>query len=381
SGGALVTKHGSVPKCKYIFVQNDIGYIANAPGDRSTVFYSNANPADLTSFPNSEPINIDDGYQITGLTNIAAIMVVAKENKIYTLNVAPSPVEIKEVDYANGAVSHRSIQGVENDRYFLSDNGVFSLAQRQGVTGSYRAESLSRPIQPLIEVIRNFEVSNAFYWDKLNHYYLNVDTSNNGVPDTCMVYNIKAKAWTEYTNISARQIIEYEDADGNQRLIYANAFSGQVREMETGFTDNGIEIDVAVWTKEYDFDDPTLIKEIREVDINGFMSEAAVITETNTIDSEDVSSGQFDASVATITSQFVTLGTSPLGINPLTGAPITGEGIPLYLFNVRIPVYIAGNRIQIKLESSLEDSAWVLSKILLVSEDTPFDFFPTDNIL
>lgn len=381
TAGEIVTKDGSVPKGKYLIVLSDIGYLANAPGDRSIVFYSNANPPDLTSFPNSEPINIDDGNEITGLTNLGAIPIVAKENAIYSLNVLPTPVEIKKIDYSNGCTSHRTIQEVENDRYFLSDNGVFSLSQRQALEGSYRSDPLSRKIQPLIDASRNLDVANAFYWDKLNHYYINLDTTNNGIPDKCMVFNIKAKAWTEYTNIAARDMIEYEDANGEFHLIYADAFTGQIKEMETGFNDNGIEINVAIHTKEYDFDEPTLIKEYREIDINGFMSEAAEINETSEIDAEDVSSAIWNSDVATITSQFITLGTSPLGINPLTGSPIIGEGIPLYLFNVRIPVYIAGNRIQIKLDSSVEDAAWVLSKILIVSEETPFDFFPNDNIL
>jgi hypothetical protein len=211
-----------------------------------------------------------------------------------------------------------------------------------------------------------------------------LDTSNSGKPDTCLVYNIKLGAWTKYTNVAANQMTEYEDASGDWHLIYANSYSGQIREIFKNYDDNGIEIPVKIWTKENDFGDPTLYKDIRECDVSGFISESADINITNEIDGEDNATATVEGInfADEVSSTFsVPLGILPLGEVALTGNKLTEGGIDLNPFNVRMNIFQTGYRVQLKIESGTIGSQWVLSKIQYQVKPQSLDYFPTSNYI
>lgn len=382
--GSIAIGYGGVPKGKYIMVVANVAYLTGITGSPK-VYYTNTAPANLQSFANNEDIIDDSGFQeITGqspLPNDA--IAVFKENSATYLDIVSSPVNIRPLDYEGGCVSGHTIQRVNNDVYFLAKNGLFGLSQRQGATGTFKGNPLSKKIQPLIKVMTNYGKSNGFFDEITHHYYLNIDTSNNGDPDTTMVLNtsMKTMPWTEYTNIGAHQMMRHKNSDETTNLIYANVYSGQIREFETGFDDNGVEIPVKVWTKEDDYGEPTLFKEAREVDISGFLSQTAEIEATDNIDGEDNSTDIIDGDVFDTGGSSVTIGSSPVGVNPLTGEPITGDTIELNLFNVRKNIYQAGFRFQIKLESNVANSMWILSKIRHQVEALPLDFFPNDSYI
>jgi len=164
-------------------------------------------------------------------------------------------------------------------------------------------------------------------------------------------------------------------------IIYANAFSGQVREIENNFDDNGTEINAKVWTKENDFGDPTLYKVVNECDISGFLSDTAIIEATDELDGENnatdlINGTSFDVSATSS----LPLGVSPIGTYPLTGEA-TGDDLQLNLYNVRKNIYQSCFRVQIKLESSSLYSAWILSKIQFQIDALPSAFFPNSDYI
>lgn len=379
--GVVVTDRtqSDTRKGRYLITANDVGYIAGVDGARSVLYYSASAPADMQIFGNALDIEEDNGQIITGLANLGPIVLVFKESSIYDVNIATP--ERNQIDYSGGAQSHRSIVRVENDVLFLSDNGLTSLAQREGTTGSLRATPISKDLQPLIDFLRNKDISAGEYWPRLNQYYLAVDSSNSGQNDTVLVYNVLNNAFTRYVGINANDFAIYQDSASVESMLYASAYGGRVVQMETGFDDNGVSISSEVGTKKYDFDEPSLTKEYREVDVIGFISESAELEFTVEVDDEEVSTATVLGATYLGSTSTITLGTDALGINPLTGEAIVGEEIVLNLFKARLPVYRAGIHARVKLKSNKENTAWVLNKMHIVPEIAPFDFYSNSEIL
>lgn len=382
--GFITTAYPSAPKAKFLLLVGTVAYASGIKDSLNELRFTAAAPSDLQSYPNNEFIWDDRSKEeITGMVAMPTdAIAVFLDNSAYYVDTVTSPVTIRPLDYDGGCQSFRSIQRVGNDTFFLAEDAVYSLSQRQGTEGTFGSSSLSDKILPLIQTGSDLTTSNAFRGKRVmpNHYYLNIDTSNSGFPTSCLVYNIRLQAWTEYTNISANQMIEHEDADGNYHLIYANVYSGQIREIEIGFDDNGVEIQVKIWTKEMDFGDPTLFKEVNECDISGFASETALIEVIDELDGEDNGTDLITGSDFSFSGSSFTLGVSPIGTQPLTGEP-QDEPIILNLFNVRKNIYQSAYRVQIKLESATLFSAWVLSKIQFQIDLLPIDFFPNDSYI
>jgi hypothetical protein len=378
--GTAVTEYsgGDTKNGKYLIVANDIGYTAGVTGALSTLYYSAAAPANMQDFGNAIEIDADNGQNITGLANLGPIIICFKEGSIYNVNVATP--ERNQLDYSGGCQSNRSIARVENDVFFLDKNGVYSLAQREGTTGSLRAEPRTADLQPLIDDLRNMNISAGIYWEKTNQYYLSVDENNNSFNDSILVYDVLTKAWTRYVGINATDFTIYVDSDGVEHLLYASEYSGRVVEMETGFDDNGVEVAAEIGTKDFDFDEPSLSKEYREHDIVGFISESAEVEVTVEIDGGEAVSATINGSSFTDASDSITLGVHPMGIYPFTGGDIVNGEITLNAFRFRIPVYQTGVRTKIKFTSSKKNTEFILSKIMITPEPQPFDFFANAEI-
>lgn len=382
--GNLVTNYPTAPKAKYLMIVGATAYALGIKDSLNELKYTNAAPTDLQAYPNNEFIWDDRSREVaTGMVGLPSdAIAIFLENSAYYVDTITNPVTIKPIDYDGGCQSFRSIQRVGNDAFFLAEDAVYSLSQRQATEGTFGSTSLSDKILPIIQTGSDLSTSNAFRGKRVmpNHYYLNIDDSNSGFPTTCLVYNIRLQAWTRYTNIAANQMIEHEDSDGNFHIIIANVFSGQIKEIEKDFDDNGIGIPVRIHTGEMDFDDPTLFKVINECDISGFVSETAEINVTDEIDGDDNTTDILIGSDYALSGSSFTLGVSPLGIYPLTGEP-SEDAIILNLFNVRKDIYQSGYRFQMKLESDSLFSAFVLSKIQVHLEPLPIDFFPNDSYI
>lgn len=384
AAGILTIAYGSAPKAKYLKIVGVTAYATGIKDSLNELQYTAAAPLNLQSYANNEFIWDDKSREIiTGFDALPSdAIAVFLENSAYYVDTVTSPVTIRPLDYDGGCQSFRTIQRVGNDTFFLAEDALYSLTQRQGTVGTFGSASLSDKILPFIQTGSDLSTANAFRGKRVmpNHYYLNLDTTNSGFPTSCLVYNIRLQAWTEYTNIYANQMIEHEDSDGNFHLIYANVYSGQIREFEVGFDDNGVEIQVKIWTKEIDFGDPTLFKEVNECDISGFCSETSLINVLDELDGDGNGTDAIIGSDFATTGLSFTLGVNQISTKPLTGDPIDGD-IILNLFNVRKNIYQSAYRVKIKLESQALYSAFVLSKIQFNINSLPIDFFPNDSYI
>lgn len=389
--GTTVSEHAAVPKGKYLALENDVAYMAGVSTDPSTVFYTNANPTTLHAdgFQNDEPVNQDEGI-ITGLAMFGPLLVVGKDQGVYLVNVFSSPVSIEPLDFDGDVQSHRSMVNVENDLLFMSDRGVYSMAQRQGTTASYRAFPWSNSIDREIKKIEDKSSCAAIYFPRTNNVFFSVDSGEVNRPDKMFTYSTLVSnpgqrrfAWTEYLNVNANDFTIYEDSSGEEHLLVANSFGGQVVEMEAKnqFTDNEQQIHSVIRTKTFDFGVPEAYKLFEQVNVVGFITENEAVTFILDADGVETSKTFTGANFAVgDTADDFPLGEEPLGEEVLGGGPVGEDGLTLYPFTQRRSYFKYGLRLAVQLETNSVNSGLKITKLSIPVEAMDDTAFPTDYI-
>jgi len=380
--GVTITEYAGVGKGKFLVVVNDVAFMGGVATDPSTIFYTASNPTNLQSYANNETVDEDNGQILTGLSNIGALIIAMKERSTYIFNVATPSIE--QIDYDGGCKSHRSIARVENNMFFLSENGVFSLEQRKGTSGTVRGDPLSNDIRTRMDDVDNKTISAGIYWPATNNYYLAVDDSGTSTNRTIYVWSTLVNSWTRYKGINANQFAIWIDTNGDEHLVVANAYGGQVIDMETGFDDSGNVINYELRTKTYDFGMPESLITYERADIGGFHSEQSTmdvdielvttkkVTRSKTISfnaATDESGGTALASLG-----IKTLASTPLGGGSSSG---TAGDLTLYPFFRHAALYSTGRNSTVKFSKAQKNAAFKLTKINLWPIKQPKSFTPT----
>lgn len=365
--GTAVSEHAGTEKGTMLVVANDVAYLAGVAADASTVYYTNANPTNLQSFANFEPINEDDGQKITGLAVVGPLVVVYKERSAYIFDSATPSVQ--NVDYDGGLTNHRAQARVENENFFHSAEGIVSLAQREGTTGALRGLPRSRQIQAQLDDLYNTNKACAIYWPAANHFYFAVDDENSGENRTIYVYNTTVEAWTFYKGLNANEFCIHRLNDGTESLLAANPYGGQTIQLETGFVDpSGTPISWEIITKSYDFGEYGRLILYPRVDLGGAHSEqssaavavevfsASKLTKNKTV--------AYQASTDRVSpTSLGTFGSKTLGSTPMGGGAGGGSGLTLWPFFRYMPVNYTGRLVRLKISGSAENSAFALTNI------------------
>ena len=182
--------------------------------------------------------------------------------------------------------------------------------------------------------------------------------------------------FTKYIGINANEFTVFEDTDSAEHLLVANAFGGQVLDMENGLADNSSQISLDVRSKQYEFGDPTVSKFIENIDCIFHGTEGGTFKWETVGDDEN----------ATLTTETITIDAdtsqqSSISVNPLGTFTLTGPADDfLRRFKQRMPIYQQTNRIQIKLNTLLTSHSVVLEKVVFYAKQLAKEFFPTANI-
>lgn len=384
--GTTVSEHAAVEKGKYLVMFNDTAYMMGIGNDPSTIFYTNANPVDLkSSFPNYVVVEEDNGQIITGGQYQGGLLLVGKEKSSYSYEVTGDTLDT--LDYSGGVASHRSWKRVDNDTLYLSTGGVFSCTQRRGTVGSMRSISLTNNLQSIIEGVGDFTIACAYYSEKKKNYYLAIDQDASGRNKGLLVRNTvvgqykPTAGWTNYTGINANDIIEYEDENGDIKILIANVFGGQAIEIETGYTDQGNDIRCELEFKQYDFEEPTMHKTFPHVDFQGLASAGVTANFILDIDGREITKTFNASEYIPVPAGAKALGKYKLGTYPVGAGP-TGDGMPTEDFDVRVNAgYDSGRRIQPKIEANIANAKLQIRKITPAMISHQIDVFPTGNII
>lgn len=217
---------------------------ANVPG--ATVFAGAAGPRAID-------INRNDGEKVTGIGFFQDVLIIFKEQSIYQLYFNESNgFVVERISSSYGCVSHSSIASVENDCYFLSDNGVYVLGNEPNYYASIRTNELSSRVKPLLQQISpsNWSKCSAIYYD--DRYWLTAPINSDSV-NTLVVYDRRFYAWMVWDNIYANDMIVLKDDAGTRHFYFTDDQTAQLNEFTWGvYNDNGEPINAVFRTRAFE---------------------------------------------------------------------------------------------------------------------------------
>lgn len=235
------------PVGKYIALYKDSLFIFGDPNNPSRLYYSGGGDM-INNFSVSEgggfiDISKNDGQKGTGLVVFKNSLIVFKEDSIYQFSFATSGLpQVQQVNPAIGAIAPRSIVAVENDIFFASRRGIFTLGNEQGwAFDILRTNEISAKIRSVYQAI------SPTYLDKISGIYATKNNMNlvifsytpagSTTNSKAIVYDRERLAWYKWNNINANCWANYIDSTGTTHVLYGADNSGYVCEILTGTTD------------------------------------------------------------------------------------------------------------------------------------------------
>jgi hypothetical protein len=278
--GTTLTRPGTMPKASFGIFYSDRHIVSGVTGQPNRLYISATDDGSMftrdsgaallqnsTEVPgatvftdNTAPqanyidVRKDDGDVITGLGRYANTLIVFKRRSIYQLDFDSSsnPV-ITPITAATGCLSHKSIESVENDVYFLSPEGIRVLGNEPQYFTAVRTNVISIKIQNTIDAInpQYANKSNAHYYN--NKYMLAIPTTSSSISKV-ITYDKRFAGFSVWDTIIPNAMIEYVDSTNTSHLYWMSDSGTQMYEIVQGrYNDNGAAIDAYVISKAQDF--------------------------------------------------------------------------------------------------------------------------------
>lgn len=199
-------------------------------------------------------INKGDGDKITGLAKYQGVVIIFKERSIYQLELTSVGVpSIRQITQATGAVSHKSVDNVENDVFYLSRKGYYVLGNEPNFLNTIRSNELSNRINPIIQTINPAQAQNAASIFSDFKFYTSFATGGNDYNNQTLIYDRRYLAWSKVDYMDANSWTEYIDTSGQKHLYFADDNQNKVFEViEGNYSANGTAINSYWISKSFD---------------------------------------------------------------------------------------------------------------------------------
>jgi hypothetical protein len=199
-------------------------------------------------------INKGDGDKITGLAKYQGVVIIFKERSVYQLSLSATGVPtITQVTQATGAVSHKSIDNVENDVFYLSRKGYYVLGNEPNYLNTIRSNELSNRVNPIIQTINPAQAQNAASIFSEFKFYSSFATGGNDYNNQTLIYDRRYLAWSKVDYMTANAWTEFIDTSGNRHLYFADDNSAKVYEViEGNYSKDGTAINSYWISKSFD---------------------------------------------------------------------------------------------------------------------------------
>ena len=223
-----------------------------------------------------------------------------KEASIYKFSFSSSGLpQVEQVTESVGAMSTRSVVLVENDVFFASDRGIFTIGNEAGFAFDVlRTNELSAKVRSLFQLVDSSRITNisAVYATVANKNLVIFAYTPSGASTNskALVYDRERLAWYYWTNIQANCWGNYRDSSGVSHVLYGDDASGYVKEILTGSSDFGSEIIGSFRLRAEDFKQPARYKRLKKIDL-------ILRTPTGSIDLNIIKDGIATAATVPIT--------------------------------------------------------------------------------
>lgn len=265
------------PKGKHIQVYKDSLFIFGDPDNPSRMYYSGGGDKinDFGSQNGGGFIDItkNDGQIGTGLVPFKNSLVIFKERAIYQFSFSTTGApQYSSVTNAIGCNSPRSIVLVENDVFFASYNGIYTIGNESGFAiDVLRTNELSAKVRSIfqsMEPSRRMNVSAVYAKTaNLNLVIFSYTPAGSTTNSMALVYDRERLAWYEWTNIQANCWTPYVESDGSYHVIYGDDSSGYVKEILSGSDDFGSAIQASVKLRGESFGTLTQYKKLKDLSL------------------------------------------------------------------------------------------------------------------
>lgn len=251
------------PTGKYIALYKDSLFVFGDPDNPSRLYYSGGgdqiNDFSVANGGGWIDISKNDGQMGTGLIVFKNSLICFKEDSIYQFEFTSSGLpQSTQVNASVGCIAPRSITAVENDVFFASRRGVFTIGNEPGFAFDVlRTNELSSRVRSIFQSIEPAYVGNvaSVYATKANTNLVifSYTPAGSTTNSEALVYDRERLGWYKWTNISANCWVNYTDSTGVTRVIYGDDSSGYCKEILTGSDDFGSAIQGVFKLKAEDF--------------------------------------------------------------------------------------------------------------------------------
>jgi hypothetical protein len=220
-------------------------------------------------------IDKDAGDHITGLIEFQNAIIVFKERSTWKVTLATSGSlvipTVEMIVRGIGAISHRTIKHVENDVFFLSRKGVFTLGNEPNYLNVLRTNELSARMRPIFTTLTTSELEQACAVYQDNKYRLSYPTSGSTKNSREIIYDRERLAWMgPNTYPAVPSIYEvYYDGNNKENLVWGDTDDNMVTEFSSGYpNDKGVKIQTTLLTKKTAFKNPFSFKQVKNIYTN-----------------------------------------------------------------------------------------------------------------
>lgn len=364
NGKQIVSGVSSQPNRLYISTSTDAGDFTNTnptgTGDYSV--YDGTTHPGATDFSGTGAGYVDvakgDGDKITGFAKFQEQLIIFKERSIYSLvfdSAGTTPI-VAQVTASMGAVSHKSIDNVDNDVFFLSRNGYYVLGNEANYNTAIRTNELSARIKPVIETIGSANLPKAAAIYSNFKFYSSISTGGVSANNKTITYDKRYQAWSQLDYVKANAFTEFVDSSNERHLYYAASDEAQVYEIAVGYSANGTAIN-AYWTSKA-FDAGQFDSYKRWLDIT-LLFRQIVGTVTITIYSDN-SQVVKTTSISSTTSATGSVGTEILGSQILGGTGDTPTGTSTNNIPYRVKINTKSRTLKIKVSNDNDNETFTL---------------------
>lgn len=218
-------------------------------------------------------IDKDSGDVITGIIEFQDVIVVFKERSVWQVTLAASGEvvipTVKLVVRGIGCVSHRTIKHVENDVFYLSRKGVYTLGNEANFLASVlRTNEISAKVRPVFQTLTPAQLSQATAVYQDNKYRLAYPSAGQSMNDKEIIYDRERTAWMGPNTYPATPGVYevYYDGDSQERLLWGDSNDNFVTEMSSAYSnDKGVKVQTSLLTKKTSFGDAFKFKLIKNL--------------------------------------------------------------------------------------------------------------------
>lgn len=262
------------PIAKYIKRFQDRLVFAGLDGQPSRVLISGHHPLhenfDLANGGNYIDIEPDAGDDIVQIETFIDRIVVFKERSIWEVRLTTEQIgnffvttpTVKLITSALGCIASSTVVSVDNDIFFLSRNGVRSLGYQPGfLADALRTAEVSVKIRPLFKNLTTMQKVNsvATFFD--NKYIIAFPGKNE-----IYIFDRERVAWLGPWTLDSTVFETFYDDNNDEHLLFSPEDGVEVNEFKDTYTDDrGSSIETSLKTRNEDYGDWSLFKNIRNI--------------------------------------------------------------------------------------------------------------------